>query len=64
MPTYEYKCPENPEHRYQEVRSISSDEPKDLICVEEGCEGKLMRVFNAPPINFKGSGFSTNQSWR
>lgn len=67
MPTYEYKCsehPDDPEHRYEEFRNISSSEPENLICKVEGCGAKLTRVFSAPPINFKGGGFSTNKEWR
>jgi predicted nucleic acid-binding Zn ribbon protein len=64
MPTYPYKCSENPEHEHQMTRSITEEEPETQICVEEGCEGRLIRVFTAPPINFKGQGFSTSQSWR
>jgi putative FmdB family regulatory protein len=60
MPTYEYKCSENSEHKYSEERGMSEDQ-KQLTCVSEGCSGKLQRVFNAPPISFKGGGFSTNK---
>lgn len=59
MPTYEYKCldnPDNKEHRYLEVRSITADEPADLICKVDGCGAKLLKIFNAPPIKF-GNGF-------
>lgn len=61
--TYEYKCESNPEHKYFESRGINEDQ-KQLICVEEGCEGKLIRVFSAPPIQFKGTGYSTSKPWR
>lgn len=67
MPTYQYKCENHPEdeaHKYQEVRNMTDPEPEAPICKVEGCGGKLIRVFNAPPIQFKGMGFSTNQSWR
>ncbi len=60
--TYEYKCSENPEHKYLEYRSMHEDQ-KQLTCVEEGCEGRLVRVFYAPKINFKGGGFGTNKDW-
>jgi predicted nucleic acid-binding Zn ribbon protein len=59
MPTYEYKCeaqPEDQEHRYIEVRAITAEEPKELICKVEGCGAKLNKVFFAPPIHF-GDGF-------
>ena len=67
MPTYQYKCENNPEdsaHKYEEVRHMSDPEPEKLICKVEGCDGRLERIFNAPPIQFKGMGFSTNKSWR
>lgn len=63
MPTYEFKCDLNPEHRYVEVRGITEPSTRST-CAEEGCEGKLLRVFSAPPINFKGTGFSTGKNWR
>lgn len=56
MPTYEYKCENG--HTYTEVRPISSEQVT-TICVEEGCESKLNRVYSAPPISFKGTGFHT-----
>lgn len=58
MPTYEYKCSESPDHKYEEIRGIN-DQQQQTICVANGCEGKLIRVFSAPPIQFKGSGFSS-----
>ena len=57
MPTYEYKCNENPEHKFVEIRGITADATRST-CAEEGCEGKLLRVFTAPPITFNGTGFS------
>lgn len=63
MPTYKYKCENNPEHLYEEVRSMTADEP-DLICTVEGCDGKMLRIFFAPPIEFKGGGWSTKDNWR
>ena len=60
MPTYDYKCSENPEHTYQEVKSINDPEWA-TTCAADGCGGKLIRVFGAPPIMFKGSGFSSNR---
>ncbi len=59
MPTYEYKCetkPDDKEHRYLEVRPITSEESKGLICKVDGCGAKLLKIFNAPPIKF-GNGF-------
>ena len=59
MPTYEYKCSEKPEHRFTEIRGMT-EEATRTTCVEEGCKGKLIRVFGAPPITFKGGGFHAN----
>ena len=56
MPTYEYQCSENPEHKYKEIRGMTEEATRST-CAEEGCEGKLMRIFGTPPITFKGSGF-------
>lgn len=67
MPTYEYKCearPEDQEHRYKETRSITAAEPRKLTCKVKGCGAKLIKIFFAPPINFKGGGFSTKEEWR
>lgn len=58
MPTYEYRCTEKPEHTYTEIRGMT-ESSKLSVCQEDGCEGKLMRVFSAPPVNFKGTGFSS-----
>jgi putative FmdB family regulatory protein len=56
MPTYEYKCSENPEHKFVEIRGITEEASRET-CAESGCEGRLIRVFSAPPITFKGGGF-------
>jgi predicted nucleic acid-binding Zn ribbon protein len=64
VPTYKYKCSENPEHLYKEFRNISDPTPENPICKVEGCGAKLLRIFTAPPINFKGGGYSTNKEWR
>ena len=57
MPTYEYKCSENPEHLFSEKREMSQEASRST-CAAKGCNGKLMRVFSAPPISFNGTGFS------
>lgn len=56
MPTYEYKCSKNADHTYVEVRGMTEDATR-TTCAVEGCQGKLIRVFGAPPITFKGTGF-------
>lgn len=58
--TYEYTCSVNPEHKYVEVRSINAEVSR-TTCAADDCDGKLVRVFSAPPITFKGSGFSSNK---
>jgi putative FmdB family regulatory protein len=58
MPTYDYKCSKNSEHTFSEIREMSASS-EISICQEKGCKGKLMRVFSAPPISFKGGGFSS-----
>lgn len=55
MPVYEYVCEEG--HTYSETRGITEDQVRST-CAEEGCDAKLKRVFSAPPITFKGTGFS------
>lgn len=67
MPTYEYKCSKNPDdkdHSYSEKRSMNDPSPENLICKVEGCGAKLLRIFNAPSIEFKGGGFNTSKPWR
>jgi predicted nucleic acid-binding Zn ribbon protein len=56
MPTYEYKCDLIPEHKFVEVRGITESASRST-CAEDGCNGRLLRVFSAPPITFKGPGF-------
>ena len=58
MPTYEYKCKDK-QHLYTEIRGISDSQSRDT-CPEPNCGSPLMRIFAAPPITFKGSGFSKN----
>jgi putative FmdB family regulatory protein len=60
MPTYEYVCDKNKEHKYTEVRSIHADQ-QQTTCAANGCDGKLNQIVSAPPIIFKGSGFSSNR---
>lgn len=57
MPTYEYKCENNDEHKFKEIRGMT-EEASRTTCAEEGCDGRLIRVFSAPPITFNGTGFS------
>jgi len=52
MPTYEYIC-RSCGHRFEVVRSIHDDALTE--CPD--CGGQLRKVFTAPAISFKGSGF-------
>ena len=52
MPTYEYTC-RSCGHTFDIVQAMS-DEPL-MVCPE--CGGELRKVFGAPAISFKGSGF-------
>ena len=53
MPTYDYKCPSG--HMTAKRYSITETTPADVGCVE--CNETAKRIFNAPTIEFKGSGF-------
>lgn len=58
MPTYNYRCKDNL-HSYTENRSITEDQ-KNTKCPE--CGSELKRVFDAPGIQFNGSGFYKNSN--
>jgi len=60
MPTYEYVC-EKCNSSHKEIRSMNEEEKK-LTCAADGCGGNLSRVFNAPPIQFKGTGFNSSRA--
>jgi len=57
MPTYEYRCKECGEGL--EVVQSFSDDPLDTC---PSCGGPLRKVFAAPGIAFKGSGFYKTDS--
>jgi putative FmdB family regulatory protein len=59
MPTYEYVC-EKCDASYKETRGMNEPEKK-TTCAAASCGGNLKRIFNAPPIQFKGTGFSSNR---
>jgi putative FmdB family regulatory protein len=52
MPTYEYAC-RHCGHTFEIVQSFQDDAL--TVCPE--CDGPLRKVFTAPAITFKGSGF-------
>jgi putative FmdB family regulatory protein len=57
MPTYEYVC-RNCGRMFEIVQSMS-DAPLTICDV---CGGELRKVFTAPAISFKGSGFYATDS--
>ncbi|MDQ2650864.1 MAG: FmdB family transcriptional regulator [Actinomycetota bacterium] len=52
MPTYEYRCKSCDEH-FEVVQSFTDK----ALTKHKGCGGQLRKVFAAPGISFKGSGF-------
>lgn len=52
MPTYEYLC-RNCGHTFDVVQAMSDE----TLTVCPVCGGELRKVFGAPAISFKGSGF-------
>ena len=52
MPTYEYRC-RDCGHTFEAVQPMADDSL--TVCPE--CGGTLRKVFGAPMISFKGSGF-------
>ena len=57
MPAYSYKCSENPEHRFTEVRGMD-EEQRIAECIE--CKKPVVRLFEVRGISFKGDGFYSN----
>jgi putative FmdB family regulatory protein len=57
MPTYHYKC-ETCEATVTQVVSISQ-ESKTPECL--GCRKDMARVFSAPALTFKGSGWGSDR---
>lgn len=57
MPTYEYRCKKCDSHL--EVVQSFTDDP---LTKHETCGGELRKVFAAPGISFKGSGFYKTDS--
>ena len=61
MPIYEYKC-KKCGHKFEQQQSMSDPAPSK--CPSNGCRGKVMRVFSAPAIMFKGKGWHVNDYGR
>ena len=59
MPTYDYRCEAC--GKTFEVFQSFSDEPL-TDCPDQACTGTVKKIFSAPGISFKGSGFYKNDS--
>ena len=59
MPTYDYRC-DACENVFEVFQSFSEDPLSK--CPEENCGGVVKKIFSAPGIAFKGSGFYKNDS--
>lgn len=59
MPTYDYRC-----NTCDEVFEIFQSFSEDALteCPTGGCTGSVKKIFSAPGISFKGSGFYKNDS--
>jgi putative FmdB family regulatory protein len=57
MPTYEYRC-RACGHGFDIVQSFKDES----LTICPACGGELRKVFSAPAISFKGSGFYANDS--
>lgn len=53
MPIYEYRCAKG--HTFEVIHAMSDDPPTGC----EVCGAAVERVFRAPAVHFKGSGFYT-----
>ena len=51
MPIYEYRCEQG--HSFEVMQRMSDDPVQSC----ETCEAPVARVFRAPAVHFKGSGF-------
>ncbi|MEC7923967.1 MAG: FmdB family zinc ribbon protein [Actinomycetota bacterium] len=59
MPTYDYRC-DTCEKTFEVFQSFHEDPISE--CLEEDCSGSVKKIFSAPGISFKGSGFYKNDS--
>ena len=63
MPTYDYRC-DTCEHSFELFQSFAEDPLS--TCTMEVCNGPgngtVRKIFSAPGISFKGSGFYKNDS--
>ncbi|NLJ36687.1 MAG: zinc ribbon domain-containing protein [candidate division WS1 bacterium] len=61
MPIYEFECNKCGE-RFEVSMSFSDPLPES--CPQDGCGGKVRKIFSPPAIIFKGSGFHVNDYGR
>ena len=59
MPTYDYKC-ETCGKTFEVFQSFREDPLTE--CPDKSCTGTVKKIFSAPGISFKGSGFYKNDS--
>ena len=59
MPTYDYRC-ETCVKTFEVFQSFSEDPLTE--CPDKSCTGTVKKIFSAPGISFKGSGFYKNDS--
>ena len=63
MPTYDYRC-DTCEHTFELFQSFAEDPL--ATCTKEVCNGPgngtVRKIFSAPGISFKGSGFYKNDN--
>jgi putative FmdB family regulatory protein len=57
MPTYQYKC-ETCKQTVSQVVAVS-EERKTPECLD--CKKEMIRVFSAPSLTFKGSGWGSDR---
>lgn len=57
MPTYDFQCPECGEKR--EVFIYHKELDKYKVMCSNGHYEPMIRIYSAPPVHFKGSGFYT-----
>jgi putative FmdB family regulatory protein len=57
MANYEYMCEDK--HITVDVRSMTEESKPTIIC--EICTKEAKRVYSAPPVQFKGSGFYSSR---
>ena len=57
--TFNYKC-DQCGYVLEMDYSLAAEKPESFACI---CGGTFKRIYEAPAIKFKGSGFYTNDQW-